>query len=70
MSGSRDSYLDLENNNVGRRHPDVSLSSFRMNSTKKAVRTFIGSGKSEVIDDDGIHLEIALQQHSRKYDSP
>ena len=66
---TRDSYLDLEGNNAERLDPDASLSPYERDSMKDVVRTFIGSGKHNVIDDDGIHFEVELQQHSRQYDS-
>ena len=66
---SRDSYLDTEGNNRGRLDLDTLSSPYGQGSMKKSVLTFIDGGENNVFDDDGIHCEIELQQHSRQYDS-
>lgn len=66
---SRDSYLDIERNNPERLDPNALSSPYEKGSMQKSVRTFINSGRNNVIEDDGIHFEIEMQQHSRQYDS-
>ena len=60
MPGSDDSYVDLEDNNIGPHRSDVSLSFYNVGSTKKAAQPSIRSGKSNVVG-DGISFEIAFQ---------
>lgn len=69
MHGSHDSHLDLDGNNVERLAPVASSSPHEMGSMKKAVQTFISSGRHNVITDDGTHFVVELQQHSRQYKS-
>lgn len=64
---SRDSYLDIEGNKSGRLDPDALSSPYEKGAMQKSVRTLINGGKNKAIDDDGIHFEIELQQHSRPY---
>lgn len=66
---SQDSYLDIERNNPEQLLPNALSPPHEQGSIKKSVRTFISSGKHNMAEDDGIHFEIELQQHSRQCDS-
>ena len=66
---SRESYLDIERNNPGRFTPDALSSHYEQGLTKNSVRTYINSGTENLIEDDGIHCDIELQQHSQQYGS-
>ena len=59
-SRSRDSYIDIEENRLGRLDP------YGRGSVRKPVRTFISSGENHGIDEEGIHFEVELQQQSHQ----
>jgi len=67
---SRDSYVDIEAKKSSGHAPDALSSPYEQGPMKESVQTFIRSGKNKVIDNDnGIHYEIEMQQHSQHYDS-
>lgn len=66
---SRDSYVDLERNGLGRPDVDHLTPPYGQGSVKESVQTFIKSGEKKSVDDDAIHFEIEMKQHSQKHNS-